>query len=96
MARLEGTPDPENTHTEYGGGEGSLGRFEGEGSRELTTSERARVMRQRMARPLVNNDPVAALPVYAGDEPEHEDIARQRADLEARTNKYNREVEFDG
>lgn len=95
MARLEGTPDSEDTPTEYGGGDGSLSRYPDGGSTDLSAGDRARVMRQRMARPLVNNDPVASLPVYSGDEPESEDIARQRADLEARTNRYNREVEFD-
>lgn len=82
--------------TEYGEPEGALPRFEDKASVDLTTSERARVIRMRGMRPLVANDPVDILPVgnLAG-EPESEDIAAQRKDLENRTNRYNREVEPD-
>ena len=81
--------------TEYGEPEGALPRFEDGASVDLTTSERARVIRMRGFRPMVDNDPVDFLPVYSGEEPEAEDIVRQRAELEARTNRYNREVDPD-
>lgn len=81
--------------TEYGEPEGALPRFEDKASVDLTTSERARVIRMRGMRPLVANDPVDAMPVGAGDEPESEDIVQQRKELEDRTNRYNREVEPD-